>query len=216
MNRVPSCCWSQTSELEDLLEDLQNGGQQQQQQLCVGHPPARGPSSSSSSVQLSSSVDKQSDISDFLQMTNSSSTSPHNRHRGFPPAGESELVHCPLCFCFDSTKSLKSHKSNKKTISSSHQALMVPGWPSPVEVLLQPGVCLWTTAWSLAPQGRSLPSTGTLAPTPYCSSSKAWWELTQAWQIQVRSHRTTSLLPACWRYAASAHISSTSILTDAS
>ncbi|XP_028987091.1 nuclear receptor coactivator 2-like isoform X2 [Betta splendens] len=77
----------QTSELEDLLEDLQNGGQQQQ--LCAAQPPARGPSSSSSSsVQQSPSVDKASDINDFLQMTNSSSsTSPHSRHRGFPPAG---------------------------------------------------------------------------------------------------------------------------------
>ncbi|XP_026230550.1 nuclear receptor coactivator 2-like isoform X2 [Anabas testudineus] len=77
----------QTSELEDLLEDLQNGTQQQ---LCGGQPPARGPaisSSSSSSMPPGSSVDKQSIISDILQMTDSSSTSPHNRHRPFPPAG---------------------------------------------------------------------------------------------------------------------------------
>uniref|UniRef100_A0AAQ6IHF1 Nuclear receptor coactivator 2 n=1 Tax=Anabas testudineus TaxID=64144 RepID=A0AAQ6IHF1_ANATE len=62
----------QTSELEDLLEDLQNGTQQQ---LCGG-----------------SSVDKQSIISDILQMTDSSSTSPHNRHRPFPPAVTHELT----------------------------------------------------------------------------------------------------------------------------
>ncbi|KAK2822840.1 hypothetical protein Q5P01_022905 [Channa striata] len=75
----------QTKELEDLLEDLQNGGQQQ---LGGGQPPARGPSSSSSSsssVLPGSSVEKQTIISDILQMTDSSS--PPNRHRALPPAG---------------------------------------------------------------------------------------------------------------------------------
>ncbi|XP_028283353.1 nuclear receptor coactivator 2-like isoform X2 [Parambassis ranga] len=77
----------QTSELEDLLEDLQSGVQQQQQQLFPGQLPARGAtsSSSSSSVQPASSVDKQTIISDILQM-NDSSGSP-NQHRAFPPIG---------------------------------------------------------------------------------------------------------------------------------
>ncbi|XP_018528217.1 nuclear receptor coactivator 2 isoform X1 [Lates calcarifer] len=76
----------QTSELEDLLEDLQSGGQQQ---LFGSQPPARGPSSSSSSssVPPGSSVDKQTIISDILQMTDSSSSSPPNQHRPFPPIG---------------------------------------------------------------------------------------------------------------------------------
>ncbi|XP_068582220.1 nuclear receptor coactivator 2-like isoform X2 [Cebidichthys violaceus] len=83
----------QTSELEDLLEDLQGGGQQQ---LFAAQPPVRGPASSSSSSSSSStsvapgsSVDKQSIISDILQMTDSSSggggRSPPNQHRAFPP-----------------------------------------------------------------------------------------------------------------------------------
>lgn len=89
------CGGLQTSELEDLLEDLQSGVQQQQQ-LFPGQPPARGAtsssssSSSSSSVQPASSVDKQTIISDILQM-NDSSGSP-NQHRAFPsigPASES-------------------------------------------------------------------------------------------------------------------------------
>ncbi|XP_040910760.1 nuclear receptor coactivator 2-like isoform X2 [Toxotes jaculatrix] len=80
----------QTSELEDLLEDLQSGGQQQ---LFGGRPPARGPpssSSSSSSLPPGSSVDKQTIISDILQMTDSSSSSsssPPSQHRPFPPVG---------------------------------------------------------------------------------------------------------------------------------
>ncbi|XP_042353262.1 nuclear receptor coactivator 2-like isoform X3 [Plectropomus leopardus] len=76
----------QTLELEDLLEDLQSGGQQQ---LFAGQPPVRRPasaSSSSSSVPPGSSVDKQSIISDILQMTESSgSSSPPSQHRAFPP-----------------------------------------------------------------------------------------------------------------------------------
>ncbi|XP_056248264.1 nuclear receptor coactivator 2-like isoform X3 [Seriola aureovittata] len=78
----------QTSELEDLLEDLQSGGQQQP---FGGQAPARGPSSSSSSsssVPPGSSADKQTIISDILQMADSgSSSSPPNQHRAFPPVG---------------------------------------------------------------------------------------------------------------------------------
>ncbi|XP_027144239.1 nuclear receptor coactivator 2 isoform X2 [Larimichthys crocea] len=85
----------QTSELEDLLEDLQSGGQQQQQQLFGGQPPVRRPASSSStsapsSVPPGSSVDKQTIIGNILQMTDSnssSSSSPPNQHRAFPPIG---------------------------------------------------------------------------------------------------------------------------------
>ncbi|KAF1384226.1 hypothetical protein PFLUV_G00140520 [Perca fluviatilis] len=76
----------QTSELEDLLEDLQSGSQQQQ--LFAGQPSVRRPassSSSSSSVPPGSSVDKQGIISDILQMTESSSRSPPNQPRAFPP-----------------------------------------------------------------------------------------------------------------------------------
>ncbi|XP_022067981.1 nuclear receptor coactivator 2-like isoform X1 [Acanthochromis polyacanthus] len=76
----------QTSELEELLEDLQSGAQQQQ--LFPSQPPARGvasSSSSSSSVAPGSSVDKQTIISDILQMTDSSSSSSPNQHRTFPP-----------------------------------------------------------------------------------------------------------------------------------
>uniref|UniRef100_A0AAQ5YHH0 Nuclear receptor coactivator 2 n=1 Tax=Amphiprion ocellaris TaxID=80972 RepID=A0AAQ5YHH0_AMPOC len=58
----------QTSELEDLLEDLQS---------------VASSSSSSSSVAPGSSVDKQTIISDILQMTDSSSSP--NQHRTFPP-----------------------------------------------------------------------------------------------------------------------------------
>ncbi|XP_053293905.1 nuclear receptor coactivator 2 [Pleuronectes platessa] len=80
----------QTSELEDLLEDLQSGGQQQQ--LYGAQPPARGPpssSSSSSSVPPGPSVDKQTIISDILHMSDHSggSSSPPNQHRAFPPMG---------------------------------------------------------------------------------------------------------------------------------
>ncbi|XP_028448805.1 nuclear receptor coactivator 2 isoform X4 [Perca flavescens] len=75
----------QTSELEELLEDLQSGSQQQQ--LFAGQPSVRRPassSSSSSSVPPGSSVDKQGIISDILQMTESSSRSPPNQPRAFP------------------------------------------------------------------------------------------------------------------------------------
>ncbi|XP_026168947.1 nuclear receptor coactivator 2-like isoform X2 [Mastacembelus armatus] len=78
----------QTSELEELLEDLQSGGQQQQ--LFGGQLPARGQpssSSSSSSVPPGSSVDKQTIITDILQLTDSSSSNPPNQHRAFPPIG---------------------------------------------------------------------------------------------------------------------------------
>ncbi|XP_017165657.1 nuclear receptor coactivator 2-like isoform X3 [Poecilia reticulata] len=73
----------QASELEDLLEDLQNSSQQQ---LFPSRPPSS--SSSSSAVPAGSSVDKQTIISDILQMndTGSSSSSP-GQHRGFPPIG---------------------------------------------------------------------------------------------------------------------------------
>ncbi|KAM9350167.1 nuclear receptor coactivator 2-like [Symphorus nematophorus] len=78
----------QASELEDLLEDLQSGGQQQ---LFGAQPPVRRPassSSSSSSVPPGSSVDKQTIISNILQMTDSSSSSsPPNQQRSFPPIG---------------------------------------------------------------------------------------------------------------------------------
>ncbi|XP_053186784.1 nuclear receptor coactivator 2-like [Scomber japonicus] len=76
----------QSSELEDLLEDLQNGGQQQ---LFSGQPQSRGAasSSSSSSAPPGSSVDKQTIISDILQMTDSTGSSPPNQHQAFPPMG---------------------------------------------------------------------------------------------------------------------------------
>ncbi|XP_041848108.1 nuclear receptor coactivator 2-like isoform X2 [Melanotaenia boesemani] len=76
----------QTSELEDLLEDLQSGGQQQQQ-LFPSQPPSS--SSSSSSVPPGSSVDKQAIINDILQMTDSSSSRSNSpgQHRAFPPIG---------------------------------------------------------------------------------------------------------------------------------
>ncbi|KAM3604316.1 uncharacterized protein V6R79_009365 [Siganus canaliculatus] len=77
----------QTSELEDLLEDLQSGGQQQLfgGQLSVSRRPA-STSSSSSSVPPGSSADKQTIIGNILQMTDSSS-SPPNQQRAFPAIG---------------------------------------------------------------------------------------------------------------------------------
>ncbi|XP_035526242.1 nuclear receptor coactivator 2-like isoform X2 [Morone saxatilis] len=76
----------QASELEDLLDDLQSGGQQLQFGV---QPQVRRPASSSSassSVPPGSSADKQTIISNILQMTDSSS-SPPTQHRGFPPIG---------------------------------------------------------------------------------------------------------------------------------
>uniref|UniRef100_A0A671Z1R2 Nuclear receptor coactivator 2 n=1 Tax=Sparus aurata TaxID=8175 RepID=A0A671Z1R2_SPAAU len=83
----------QSSELEDLLEDLQSGGQHQ--------PPVRRPGSSSSgssSVPPSSSVDKQTIISNILQMTDSSNSStgfnsarPGQPGRGAPPVRSASL-----------------------------------------------------------------------------------------------------------------------------
>uniref|UniRef100_A0AAX7VJM7 Nuclear receptor coactivator 2 n=1 Tax=Astatotilapia calliptera TaxID=8154 RepID=A0AAX7VJM7_ASTCA len=75
----------QTNELEDLLDNLQSGGQEQQP-LFPSQPPTRGAdpsSSSSSSVPPASSVDKQTIISDILQMKDSGS--PPTQHRPFPP-----------------------------------------------------------------------------------------------------------------------------------
>ncbi|XP_030607204.1 nuclear receptor coactivator 2-like isoform X2 [Archocentrus centrarchus] len=77
----------QANELEDLLENLQSGGQEQQP-LFPSQPSARGAdpsSSSSSSVPPAPSVDKQTMISDILQMKDSSS--PPSQHRTFPPVG---------------------------------------------------------------------------------------------------------------------------------
>ncbi|XP_017285058.1 nuclear receptor coactivator 2 isoform X2 [Kryptolebias marmoratus] len=71
----------QASELEDLLEDLQNGSQQQH--LFPSQPPSS--SSSSSTVPPAASVDKQTIISDILQL-NEGSSSP-TQHRTFPPVG---------------------------------------------------------------------------------------------------------------------------------
>ncbi|XP_078143655.1 nuclear receptor coactivator 2-like [Centroberyx gerrardi] len=94
----------QTSELEDLLDDLQSGGQQQQ--LFPGQPPARGAScpssSSSSSVPPASSADKQTIISDILQMADSGGSPPtgnppaqHRAFQGIGPAhfNGARLVH---------------------------------------------------------------------------------------------------------------------------
>uniref|UniRef100_A0A1A8J042 Nuclear receptor coactivator n=1 Tax=Nothobranchius kuhntae TaxID=321403 RepID=A0A1A8J042_NOTKU len=75
----------QASELEDLLDDLQSDDQQQH--LFPTQPPSS--SSSSSAVPPGSSVDKQTIISDILQM-NDSSSSP-SQHRAFPPL-------CPASF----------------------------------------------------------------------------------------------------------------------
>uniref|UniRef100_A0A3B5RC01 Nuclear receptor coactivator 2 n=1 Tax=Xiphophorus maculatus TaxID=8083 RepID=A0A3B5RC01_XIPMA len=72
----------QASELEDLLEDLQNSSQQQ---LFPSQPPSS--SSSSSAVPAGSSVDKQTIISDILQMNDTSSSSSPSQHRAFPPIG---------------------------------------------------------------------------------------------------------------------------------
>ncbi|KAM9718996.1 LOW QUALITY PROTEIN: nuclear receptor coactivator 2-like [Menidia menidia] len=69
----------QASELEDLLQDLQNGGQQQ---LFPTQPPpssTSSSSSSSSSVPPGSSMEKQTIISDILQMADG------GQHRAFPP-----------------------------------------------------------------------------------------------------------------------------------
>ncbi|KAM4604782.1 LOW QUALITY PROTEIN: nuclear receptor coactivator 2-like [Polymixia lowei] len=89
----------QASELEDLLDDLQSGGQQQ---LFQGQPAARGVSSSSSSssstsssLPPASSVDKHAIINDLLQMTDGSHASPpagpatpaqHRAFSGMSPA----------------------------------------------------------------------------------------------------------------------------------
>ncbi|XP_061776748.1 nuclear receptor coactivator 2-like [Nerophis ophidion] len=73
----------QTSELEDLLEGLQGGGQQ----LFPRQPPCRGPtaaSATSSSVAPGFSMDKQSIIGDILQMMDSGHGSPPPQHRAFP------------------------------------------------------------------------------------------------------------------------------------
>uniref|UniRef100_A0A1A8F558 Nuclear receptor coactivator n=1 Tax=Nothobranchius korthausae TaxID=1143690 RepID=A0A1A8F558_9TELE len=75
----------QASELEDLLDDLQSDDQQQHR--FPTQPPSS--SSSSSAVPPGSSVDKQTIISDILQM-NDSSSSP-SQHRAFPPL-------CPASF----------------------------------------------------------------------------------------------------------------------
>ncbi|XP_054623992.1 nuclear receptor coactivator 2-like [Dunckerocampus dactyliophorus] len=74
----------QTSELEELLEDLQGGGQQQ---LFPRHPPSQGPtptSSSSSSAAPGFSMEKQSIIGDILQMMDSGHGSPPPQQRAFP------------------------------------------------------------------------------------------------------------------------------------
>nr|XP_057925446.1 nuclear receptor coactivator 2-like isoform X2 [Doryrhamphus excisus] len=71
----------QTNELEELLEDLQGGGQQQ---LFPQHPSSQGPipaSASSSSAAPGFSMDKQSIIGDILQMMDSS----HSGHSSPPP-----------------------------------------------------------------------------------------------------------------------------------
>lgn len=109
-----SCVWSQTSELEDLLEDLQSGAQQQQ--LFSGQPPVRRPASSStssSSVPPGSSVDKQSIISDILQMTDSSGSSPPTQHRAFPPIGPAGTSANTFILEYMHTKLYITHKINK-------------------------------------------------------------------------------------------------------
>nr|XP_020468110.1 nuclear receptor coactivator 2-like [Monopterus albus] len=78
----------QTSELEDLLEDLQSGSKQH---LFGSQTSVRGPCSSlssSSSGPPALPVDKQTIVSDILHMTESSGGSnPPNQHRAFPPLG---------------------------------------------------------------------------------------------------------------------------------
>ncbi|XP_056913746.1 nuclear receptor coactivator 2-like isoform X5 [Takifugu flavidus] len=76
----------QTSELEDLLEDLQSGAQQQQ---FGGPPPVRRPapsSSASSGPPAGSSADKPALVGNILQITGGGGGgSPPNQLRGFPP-----------------------------------------------------------------------------------------------------------------------------------
>ncbi|XP_061587937.1 nuclear receptor coactivator 2-like isoform X2 [Cololabis saira] len=83
----PGFSLAETSELEDLLEDLQSGGQQQQQQQQLFPSQPASSSSSSSSAPPGSSVDKQVIISDILQMSDSSNSSSSSQHRALPPTG---------------------------------------------------------------------------------------------------------------------------------
>uniref|UniRef100_A0A8C7YN99 Nuclear receptor coactivator n=1 Tax=Oryzias sinensis TaxID=183150 RepID=A0A8C7YN99_9TELE len=73
----------QTSELEDLLENLQSGNQQQ---LLPAQPPS---TSSSSSVPPGSSVDKQTIISDILHLTDSGSSP--SQPRAYPPMASTSM-----------------------------------------------------------------------------------------------------------------------------
>lgn len=166
------CGPPQTTELEDLLEDLQNGAQQQQQQQQQfgGPPPARRaaiPSSSSSAPAAGSSADKPAIISTMVQMSDSSS-SPPSQHRGFPPISPASTQ----------TRAASTPQSAYRTCSNgvclllTQQALMVP---EQFSTLLQLGAHLWTAGWALFPMlaGPSSLSTEAMAPTLYCSSSKA-------------------------------------------
>lgn len=165
------CGPPQTTELEDLLEDLQNGAQQQQQQQQFGGPPparrAAIPSSSSSAPAAGSSADKPAIISTMVQMSDSNS-SPPSQHRGFPPISPASTQ----------TRAASTPQSAYRTCSNgvclllTQQALMVP---EQFSTLLQLGAHLWTAGWALFPMlaGPSSLSTEAMAPTLYCSSSKA-------------------------------------------
>ncbi|XP_030016976.1 nuclear receptor coactivator 2-like isoform X2 [Sphaeramia orbicularis] len=69
----------QSCELEDLLDDLQSGSQQQ---LFPNQPPTR---MLVSSVPSGSSVDKQTIITDILQMNDTCNSSSPSQHKAFPP-----------------------------------------------------------------------------------------------------------------------------------
>ena len=172
LSNVWMCDPYQTSELEDLLEDLQNGAQQQQQQQQFGGPaPARRPAippSSSSVAAAGSSADKPAIISTLVQMSDSSSSSPPSQHRGFPPISPASM-HTDAA-----TASPSACRTCAKGVCLpfTQQALMVPDQFS---VLLQLGARLWTAGWALFPTlaGPSFLSTETIRPTLYCSSSSS-------------------------------------------
>ncbi|XP_034038762.1 nuclear receptor coactivator 2-like isoform X3 [Thalassophryne amazonica] len=79
-----------TSELDDLLDNLQKGTQHS---LFPDQPPSKGmaPLSASTSMPPSSPVEKQTLAGDFLQMTDSSSGSPPTQPRTFITVGSSNF-----------------------------------------------------------------------------------------------------------------------------
>lgn len=180
----------QSSELDDILNDLQNA---QPQLFCELRP-----------VSLPSPMDKQNIINDILQMSETNpAAAAQQQHRnmaGVGPTSKSHIsvemnslalrVDCDIAtsHCWEQTPFMRM-LGFKGVVIVLHICMKLTNVCLQTSELSdqarQAGVCLWGAClwtWTCPPSSPhySTPS-GPLAHTLSYSSSKAWWEVTAWW-----------------------------------